>query len=89
MDFENVVVFGRDKSIRDSKGILVSFFFKVMKIYEKLYFIYLLCDVCIFLVFLIRIFEREDVDLFMIEFRVLVIIRILRKMKEKDVFFIG
>lgn len=36
MDFENVVVFGRDKSIRDSKGILVSFFFKVMKIYEKL-----------------------------------------------------
>lgn len=60
-----------------------------MKIYEKLYFIYLLCDVCIFLVFLIRIFEREDVDLFMIEFRVLVIIRILRKMKEKDVFLIS
>lgn len=60
-----------------------------MKIYEKLYFIYLLCDVCIFLVFLIRIFEREDVDLFIIEFRVLVIIRILRKMKEKDVFFIS
>lgn len=88
MDFENVVVFGRDKSIRDCKGILVSFFFKVMKIYEKMYFIYLLCDVCIFLVFLIRIFEREDVDLFMIEFRVLVINIILRKM-EKDVFFIS
>lgn len=66
MDFENVVVFGRNKGIRVNNGIKVNFIFKVKKIYKKFYFIYLLCDVCMFLVFLMRIFEREEVDLFII-----------------------
>lgn len=55
-----------------------------MKTYEKLYFIHLLCDVCTSLASLTRTFEREDVDLSMIEPRVSATIRTLRKMKEKD-----
>lgn len=67
MDLENAVASGRDKSIRDSKGTPASSLLKAMKTYEKLYFIYLLCDVCTSLASLTRTFEREDVDLSMIE----------------------
>lgn len=58
-----------------------------MKTYEKLYFIHLLCDVCTSLASLTRTFEKEDVDLSMIEPRVSATIRTLRKMKEKDAPF--
>lgn len=57
-----------------------------MKTYEKLYFIHLLCDVCTSLASLTRIFEREDVDLSMIEPRVSATNTTLRKM-EKDAPF--
>lgn len=87
MDLKNAVASGRDKSIRDSKGTPASSLLKAMKTYEKLYFIHLLCDVCTSLASLTKTFEREDVDLSMIEPRVSATIRTLRKMKEKDAPF--
>lgn len=87
MDLENAVASGRDKGIRESKGTSASSLLKAMKTYEKLYFIHLLCDVCTSLASLTRTFEREDVDLSIIEPRVSATITTLRKMKEKDAPF--
>lgn len=83
MDLENAVASGRDKGIRDSKGTPASSLLKAMKTYEKLYFIHLLCDVCTSLASLTRTFEREDVDLSIIEPKVSATITTLRKIKEK------
>lgn len=47
--------------------------------YGMLYFIHLLCDVCTSLASLTRTFEREDVDLFIIERRVSAIITTLKR----------
>lgn len=87
MDLENAVASVRDKSIRDGKGTPASSLLKAMMTYEELYFIHLLCDVCTSLASLTRTFEREDVDLPIIEPRVSATITTLRKMKEKDAPF--
>lgn len=87
MDLENAVASGRDKGIRVSKGTPASSLLKAMKTYEKFYFIHLLDDECTSLASLTRTFEKEDVDLSIIEPRVSATITTLRKMKEKDASF--
>ena len=82
-DLENAVASGRDKTIRE-KGIPAGSLLKMMKTYEKLYFIHLLCDVCTSLASLTKTFEREDVDLSIIEPRVTATLSTLRRMKERD-----
>ncbi|XP_062585165.1 zinc finger protein 862-like [Saccostrea cucullata] len=83
-DLENAVASGRDKVIRDGKGTPASSLLKMLKNYDKLYFIHLLCDICTSLASLTRTFEREDVDLSIIESRVTATLSTLRKMKERD-----
>ena len=62
IDLENAVASGRDKTVKENKGIPAASLLKMMKTYHKLYFIHLLCDVCTCLASLTRTFEKEDVD---------------------------
>lgn len=84
MDLENPGASGRDKGIWDSKGTTANFLLMAMKTFEKHYFIHLLYDMCTSLASRTRSFEREEVDLSIIEPRVSDTITTLRKMKEKD-----
>lgn len=81
MNLENPDASGRDKGIWDSKGTTANSLLKAMKTFEKHYLLY---DMCTFLASWTRTFEREDVDLSIIEPRVSDTITTLRKMKEKD-----
>ena len=83
-DLENAVAEGRDKRIRESSGIPAGSLLKMMKTHDSIYFVHLLCDVCTSLSSLTRLFERNDVDLSVIEPKVQATINGLQKMKRKD-----
>jgi hypothetical protein len=87
VDLENAVASGRDKAIRENKGIPAKSLLKMMKNYEKLYFIHLLCDICTTLASFTKTFEREDVDLTIIVPKIPSTIATLRRMKERDAPF--
>ncbi|XP_052242375.1 zinc finger protein 862-like [Dreissena polymorpha] len=63
MDLENAISSGRDKKLGDHFGASASVLLKLMKKYDKLYYIHLLCDICTVLARLTLLFERADVDL--------------------------
>lgn len=83
-DLENAVAEGRDKKLRDGCGIPASSLLKLMKSYNSIYFIHLLCDVCTSLSSLTRLFERNDVDLSIVEPKVQATMNSLQKMKDRD-----
>lgn len=81
-DLENAAAEGRDKTIRDGCGIPPSSLLKMMKNYRNLFFIHMLCDVCATVGSLTRLFEREDVDLSIIEPKLQATVAVLEKMKK-------
>ena len=83
-DLENAVAEGRDKKIKDGSGIPAGSLLKMMKTYSSIFFIHLLCDVCSSLASLTRLFERNDVDLSIVEPKIQATISGLQKMKVKD-----
>ena len=83
-DLENAVVEGRDKRIREGNGMPTGSLLKMMKTYDSIFFTHLLCDVCTSLSSLTRLFERNDVDLSIIEPKIQATITGLQKMKMKD-----
>ena len=83
-DLENAVAEGRDKKIKDGSGIPAGSLLKMMKTYSSIFFIHLLCDVCSSLASLTRLFERNDVDISIVEPKIQATISCLQKMKVKD-----
>ena len=63
---ENAICEGRDKRVKDS-STPPSALLKLMKSYDKLYYIHLLCDVCSVVSSLTRTFENDDLDLSLVE----------------------
>ena len=74
----------RDKTIRDCSGIPTGSLLKMMKTYSSIFYIHLLGDVCSSLASLTRLFERNDVDLSVVEPKIQATISDLQKMKVKD-----
>ena len=83
-DLENAVVEGRDTKIKDGSGIQAGSLLKMMKTYSSIFLIHLLCDVYSCLSSLIRLFERNDVDLSIVEPKIQAAVSGLQKMKVKD-----
>lgn len=78
----------QQKEYRGIRGtITASNLLKMMKTYENLYFIHLLCDVCASLASLTKFLESEEVDLLTIEPKVLETISKLTDMKINDAKF--